>query len=85
MGGVDAMKLPVMVFLHGMGSDHLAFDEFGVSDQLYWAMVEGHLPPAHIILPNGERGFYLSWCDGSKPYEDYIIEEVLPRGEAHLG
>jgi putative tributyrin esterase len=75
----------VVVFLHGMGSDHLAFDKYGVSDSLFEAMASGRIPPAHLILPNGERGFYLNWYDGSHPYEDYILNEVIPEGESALG
>jgi S-formylglutathione hydrolase FrmB len=36
-------------------------------------------------MPDGERGFYINWYDGSHPYEDYILEEVLPAAEALLG
>ncbi len=85
VGGVDPATVPVILFLHGMGSDHLALDEFGVSESLHRAMAAGEIPPAHLVLPNGERGFYVNWYDGSNPYEDYILFEVLPEAEAYLG
>jgi S-formylglutathione hydrolase FrmB len=82
---VDPRTLPVVLFLHGMGSNNLAFDKYGVSDSIYQAMASGEIPRAHLVFPNGERGFYLNWYDGSHPYEDYILQEVMPEAEALLG
>jgi S-formylglutathione hydrolase FrmB len=48
-------------------------------------MESGRIPLAHFAMPDGERGFYINWYDGSRRYEDYILEEVLPAAEALLG
>lgn len=84
-GGGDSGELPVFVWLHGIGDDHRSFDRFGISDGLHRAMRDGRLPRVHFIMPNGERGFYFNWADGTHPYEDYILYEVIPRAEATLG
>jgi S-formylglutathione hydrolase FrmB len=83
--GVDPRDLPVVVLLHGMGDDPRSLDRFGLSARLAAAMQAGRVPRAHFAMPDGERGFYINWHDGSHPYEDYILEEVLPAAEALLG
>jgi enterochelin esterase-like enzyme len=83
--GVDPTELPVFLLLHGMGDDHLALDRFGVSDDLYEAMLDGRAPLAHFVLPNGEKGYFVNWYDGSQPYEDYVLKDVLPAAEQLLG
>ncbi len=83
--GVDPATLPVVVLLHGMGDDHTSLDRSGLSERLRAAMIEGRVPRAHFVMPDGERGFWLDWHDGSHPYERYVLEEVLPAGEALLG
>jgi len=83
--GVDPRDLPIVVLLHGMGDDHRSLDRFGLSARLQSAMESGRIPRVHFVMPNGERGFYINWYDGSRRYEDYILEEVLPAAEALLG
>jgi enterochelin esterase-like enzyme len=75
----------VIYLLHGLGNDHRVLDKFGLSDSLHGAMERGDAPRAHIVTPNGERGFYINWRDGTRPYEDHILKEVLPRAEELIG
>ncbi len=83
--GVDPATLPVVVLLHGMGDNHVSLDRFGLSERLRAAMGEGRVPRAHFVMPDGERGFWIDWHDGSLLYERYVLEEILPAGEALLG
>jgi S-formylglutathione hydrolase FrmB len=83
--GVDPRDLPVVWLLHGMGDDHRSLDRFALSSRLLGAMESGRIPRAHFAMPDGERGFYINWYDGTHRYEDYILEEVLPAAEALLG
>ncbi|MCK9461997.1 MAG: alpha/beta hydrolase-fold protein [Proteobacteria bacterium] len=77
--------LPVVLVLHGLGDDHLALDDFGIARRLARAMAEGRLPPFCAIAPDGERGFWINWHDGSRRYEDCLIREILPAAERALG
>jgi enterochelin esterase-like enzyme len=83
----DAGGEPRRVFylLHGFGDDHRSLDRFGVSDSLLEAMRAGRLPRAYVVAPNGERGFYINWYDGTNDYEDYLLEEIVPTAEEELG
>jgi S-formylglutathione hydrolase FrmB len=77
--------LPVVLVLHGLGDDHLALDDFGIAARLHVAMESSALPPFHAIAPDGERGFWIDWHDGSRPYERFLLEELLPAAERGLG
>ena len=70
--------LPLVVFLHGGGDSHDAFDRHGISARLDRAMAEGRVPRAVIVLPNGELGFWANWRDGSRRYEDWVVDELVP-------
>jgi S-formylglutathione hydrolase FrmB len=75
----------VVYVLHGLGDDCLALDRHGVSDVLFHAMQVGRMPRANVIMPSGERGFYVDWYDGTHPYESHLVQEVLPAAETILG
>jgi enterochelin esterase-like enzyme len=81
----DAKPRQVFYLLHGLGDDHRSLDRFAVSDLLLDAMRAGRLPPAYVVAPSGEQGFYVNWYDGSNDYEDYLIEEIVPAAEQELG
>lgn len=72
-------RLPLVVFLHGGGDSHDAFDRHGVSARLDRAMEAGEVPRAVIVLPDGGLGFWANWYDGSRRYEDWVADEVMPR------
>jgi enterochelin esterase-like enzyme len=76
--------LPVVLVLHGLGDDHLALDDFRVAARLCCAMESGRLPPFHAVAPDGERGFWINWHDGTQRYEGCLLEEVLPAAENAL-
>lgn len=71
--------LPLVVFLHGGGDSHDAFDRHGISERLDRAMTAGEVPRAVIVLPNGDLGFWADWYDESRRYEDWVVDEVMPR------
>lgn len=84
-GARPGPDLHVVYLLHGYGGDERSLDEEGLSGRLLAAWEEGRLPPACLVMPDGERGFYLDWHDGSRRYEDYVVKEIIPAAEAHLG
>ena len=77
--------LPVVLVLHGLGDDHLALDDFRIAARLRRAMESGALPSFYAIAPDGERGFWINWHDGTRRYEDWLLEELLPAAERALG
>lgn len=72
-------RLPLVVLLHGGGSDHLSFDQYGVGAYLDQEFAAGRLPRAIIVNPDGELGFWENWYDGSRRYRDWVMDDLLPR------
>ena len=70
--------LPVVVFLHGGGDGPDCLDRHGVAPLLVAAMREGRLPGAIVVVPQGHLGFWANWYDGSRRYEDWVLDEVMP-------
>ncbi len=76
--------LPLVVFLHGGGDEPETLDEHGVGAVFDQAIEAGRLPPFVMIVPQGDLGFWTNWYDGSRRYEDWILDELLPRAQARF-
>lgn len=72
-------RLPLVVFLHGGGDDERCLDRYSVTENLDAWILSGRLPPFVMVVPDGERGFWRNWYDGTHRYEDYVIDDVIPR------
>lgn len=77
-------RLPLVAFLHGGGDGEDAFDRHGVSAALDRAIEAGEVPRAVILLPDGDFGMWANWHDGSRAYEDWVVDELMPRVAAEL-
>lgn len=71
-------RLPLVVLLHGGGSDHESFIEYGVDTYLDAEHAAGRLPRAIIVNPDGGFGFWENWKDGSRLYRDWVMRDLLP-------
>jgi len=76
--------LPVVVLLHGAGDDHTSADRIGVVDRLDAAIRDGVLPPFAMVTPEGERGFWVDWYDGSHRYASWVLQDVLADVRANV-
>ncbi len=74
--------LPLVVFLHGAGDDETAADRQVVIDALDQGVAAGSIPPFVMVTPNGDRGFWMNWYDGSHNYKDWVLDEVVPQVRA---
>lgn len=84
-GWDGATPLPLVVFLHGGGDDARAWDDHPiVTRRLDQAITAGTLPPFLAVVPEGERGFWRNWGDGSHHYEDWVVEDVVGHARATL-
>ncbi|MEM9193792.1 MAG: alpha/beta hydrolase-fold protein [Myxococcota bacterium] len=72
-------ELPLMVFLHGGSDDHQSFDRWEIGQRLDRAVAAGTVPRTVVVAPEGHLGFWANWADGSRHYEDWIVDELIDR------
>jgi len=77
-GWDGATPLPLVVLLHGAGDDETSADRAVVTEQLDRAITTGAVPPFVMVTPQGDRGFWMNWQDGSHRYRDWVLDEVVP-------
>lgn len=70
--------LPLVLLLHGAGDDASSPDRSVVVEQLDAAIADKRVPPFIMVAPEGGRGFWMNWYDGSHHLRDWVLEEVLP-------
>ncbi len=83
----EGPELDVVLFLHGGGDDQSSAERHGLTDALDAAIEAGEIPPVIVLFPRGDFGFWVNWHDGTRPYEDWILDELFPkvRREFHTG
>lgn len=77
-------SLPLVLFLHGGGDDVECFDKWEIGPRLDSAMQSGELPRAVIVVPEGNLGFWTNWADGSRRYEDWVVDDLLPEVQSRF-
>lgn len=70
--------LPLVVLLHGAGDDETSADRAAVTDRLDRAISSGRLPPFLLVAPDGDRGLWMDWYDGSHRFKSWVLDEVIP-------
>jgi enterochelin esterase-like enzyme len=77
--------LPLVLFLHGAGDDERSFDHAGIPELLDQEIIAGRVPRVVILVPHGDNGFWMTWADGSRRYEDWVLQELMPAVARELG
>lgn len=77
-GFAPGEHLPLVVFLHGGGDDVTCLEEEGIVAYLDGEIGAGRLPRVLVLVPQGDRGFWANWADGTHRYEDWVLREAMP-------
>ncbi len=70
--------LPLVVLLHGAGDDHTAADRPAVTARLDAAIEAGRLPPFLMVTPEGQRGLWMDWYDGTHRFRSWVLKDLVP-------
>jgi len=76
-------RYPVLYFLHGLGQNEQAMIDsggFNLTQDLWEQMQIGEFL---IVAPDGDRSFFINSRDGKRPYEDFLVQEMMPFVDAH--
>ncbi len=77
---------PVVYFLHGLNNDQTSWtvDRYGnIQDKVEAMMLSGKIPEIIMVHPRGDNSFYCNYADGSKRYEDFVVDELASYVESH--
>ncbi|MBI3940890.1 MAG: hypothetical protein HY315_08650 [Acidobacteria bacterium] len=76
-------SFPVIFFLHGLFEDEKRWAEKGGKEILDRLIAEKQMGEVVLAIPDGGRSFYTNFYDGTKKYEDFIVQEFIPFIESH--
>jgi len=77
-------KYPVVYFLHGLNNDHTSWtvERYGRLHEKLEAMVKkGTIPEIIMVHPKDDNSFYTNTADGKRPYEDFIVKDLVQHVE----
>lgn len=71
-------KYPVVYYLHGMGDNYSTWleGEQEVAKAVTLMIERGIIQPMILVVPEGERSFWMNSEDGSKLYEDWVVNDL---------
>lgn len=72
-------RYAVLYLLHGNGGNQSSWIQVGnmqrIADK---AIEEGKADPMIIVMPDGERTYFMNTVDGKYQFEDFFVEEFIP-------
>lgn len=79
-GFEDAKKeYPVVYLLNGYTGDETDWVRIGHVKDIADELIRGNkIEPVVIVMPNGDDRLYMNKDDGTYPYEDMFIKELMP-------
>ena len=66
----------MIVFLHGLGDSAQNFARASIVQTVWGKMQRGEFPPTILMIPEGERGYWLDWVDGEHRYETWTMNSI---------
>lgn len=75
--GTAGRRYPVIYMLHGRGGHRDEWIHYGLVDVADREMRSGMLPPMIIIMPQGDRGFWVNHVSNGPRWGDYILDDLV--------
>ena len=73
-----ARRYPVVYFLHGLGQNEQAMIDSGGWNLTQDMWEQTQIGEFLIVAPDGDRSFFINSRDRKRPYEDFLVDELLP-------
>jgi len=78
-GFKSTKKYPVIYLLNGFTGNETDWIKSGMVKDITDELIRGNkIEPVVIIMPDGDDRLYMNLDDGSYPYEDMFIKELMP-------
>ena len=75
-GGSDH-HYPTLYMLHGINGSYETWAALGLVAAADALVVEGRIQPLILVMPEGDRGYWLNHADGGPRWGDYLVGEVV--------
>jgi enterochelin esterase-like enzyme len=70
-------RYPVLYLLHGLGGSYTEWYGYGAFDRADQLIRSGDIPPMIIVLPEGERGYWVDHPDGGPQWGTYVARDLV--------
>lgn len=70
-------RYPVLYMLHGLGGSNTEWVTYGLLAEADRLMRRGEVPPYLIVLPQGDRGYWVDHASGGPAWGTYTAREVV--------
>ena len=70
-------RYPVLYMLHGMGGDYTEWGCYGLLAHADRLMRRGEIPPFLIVLPQGDRAYWVDHANRGPAWGSYMSREVV--------
>ncbi|MEB8432023.1 alpha/beta hydrolase-fold protein [Cocleimonas sp. KMM 6892] len=76
---IKTERLPLVLFLHGARDDHNTLEQYKTHRYFDEQINADQMPRFILVTPNGGKGFWENWYDGSHNYRDWVMQDILPK------
>ena len=66
----------LFVFLHGLGDTAENFARASIVQTVRQELSKDYIPTSYLMIPEGERGYWMNWMDGEHLYEEWTIRNI---------
>ncbi len=80
--GTAGRRYPVLYMLHGGGGNREEWVVYGLIDVADQEIRTGSLAPMIIVLPQGDKGYWINNADNGPRWGDYVIQDLVPHIDA---
>jgi len=70
-------RYPVLYMLHGSGGGYTEWASYGLLVAADHLMQRGEIPPFLIVLPEGDRAYWVDHANGGPAWGTYMAREVV--------
>lgn len=70
-------RYPTLYLLHGLGGSYETWLGFGIASATDDLIGRGAIPPMIIVMPQGDRGYWMNHADGGPRWGDYLVYDLV--------
>ncbi len=78
-GWTKSERLPLVLLLHGVLDNDKSFEKHKLNEYFDEQITAGQMPRVVVFTPDGKRGFWENWHDGTNSYRDWVLKDVMPK------